>query len=542
MLTRIECDKLIEKDIAFNPGLNVVVGDDQGANSIGKSTFLMIIDFAFGGETYLKHNKDVVTNIGDHHFTFSFTFNNNILRFQRYTATPEIVYVLNDSDRDISAITADEYRLRLSQLYGLSMIEASFRQIVSLYCRIWGKENDDVFNPLLDHPKQSSKDAVLTLMKVFDTYEPVSKLEKVLAELESQKHALNQAFSHSYINEINKTQYVRNGVDLAEGEKEISSIQNDLRAFALSIQQVTDRNVLTLKKEKDELARIQTRLLAKKQRLEFNLDERSIVSSALVKSLGDFFPGVNLRKIGEIERFHSGIKRILKAQITEEMRETQSSLGEIQTRIEELNADISARLSDVENPEQIIERVVQVSTKVNQLRADNAFYEMSKSLDNNCKRAKIELSDVKDKILSELQFRINQSLVEVSEEVQGSDKKAPEITFEKSSYNFRVFEDTGTGKAYIDLVVLDLVIAKLAKIPILIHDSYLHKNIANPTVESVFSYYKKVGKQVFVSIDELPKFSKQMNLLVNSCCILQLSDSRLLFNKDWRVKKNPTSG
>ena len=59
MLVEVQCDKFIEKGkkreaIQFHPGLNVVLGDDNGSNSIGKSTFLMILDFVFGGSDYIK--------------------------------------------------------------------------------------------------------------------------------------------------------------------------------------------------------------------------------------------------------------------------------------------------------------------------------------------------------------------------------------------------------------------------------------------------------------------------------------------------------
>jgi predicted ATP-dependent endonuclease of OLD family len=38
--------------IHFEEGLNVVLGDDLPDNSIGKSSFLLAIDFAYGGITY----------------------------------------------------------------------------------------------------------------------------------------------------------------------------------------------------------------------------------------------------------------------------------------------------------------------------------------------------------------------------------------------------------------------------------------------------------------------------------------------------------
>ena len=50
MLTEIQCDKFIKYGqprgkIHFHKGLNAIIGDDNGSNSIGKSTFLMILDF-----------------------------------------------------------------------------------------------------------------------------------------------------------------------------------------------------------------------------------------------------------------------------------------------------------------------------------------------------------------------------------------------------------------------------------------------------------------------------------------------------------------
>ncbi len=52
MLREIYCDKFHQEQIVFNPGLSVVLGTNTGDNSIGKSTFLLIVDYVFGGSTY----------------------------------------------------------------------------------------------------------------------------------------------------------------------------------------------------------------------------------------------------------------------------------------------------------------------------------------------------------------------------------------------------------------------------------------------------------------------------------------------------------
>lgn len=80
MLVEVQCDKFIEKGkkreaIQFHPGLNVVLGDDNGSNSIGKSTFLMILDFVFGGSDYIKKCTDVQENVREHTINFCYCFN-----------------------------------------------------------------------------------------------------------------------------------------------------------------------------------------------------------------------------------------------------------------------------------------------------------------------------------------------------------------------------------------------------------------------------------------------------------------------------------
>lgn len=69
MLVEVQCDKFmrdgqIREPIQFHKGLNAVLGDDNGSNSIGKSTFLMILDFVFGGTDYVKKCTDVHENVG----------------------------------------------------------------------------------------------------------------------------------------------------------------------------------------------------------------------------------------------------------------------------------------------------------------------------------------------------------------------------------------------------------------------------------------------------------------------------------------------
>lgn len=85
MLTEIKSEVFAEKAVIFHEGLNVILGDSTASNSIGKSTMLMIIDYVFGGDTYIKNNHDAIEKLGDHSFQFSFCFDGEMLYFARST-------------------------------------------------------------------------------------------------------------------------------------------------------------------------------------------------------------------------------------------------------------------------------------------------------------------------------------------------------------------------------------------------------------------------------------------------------------------------
>lgn len=97
MLLEIRCDKFRRGPIFFHQRLNVVIGDGNGTNSIGKSTLLMVIDFTFGGESFLKHNSDVVAELGHHYYDFAFNFGGVQHNFRRGTEHFDEILICNDN-------------------------------------------------------------------------------------------------------------------------------------------------------------------------------------------------------------------------------------------------------------------------------------------------------------------------------------------------------------------------------------------------------------------------------------------------------------
>ena len=123
MLREIVCDKFVENDkirppIEFHKGLNVILGNELGANSIGKSTFLLVIDFVFGGNDYVKKATDVGNNVGEHTIFFAFEFNNCKYYFSRSTQKFQVVDEYNKGYKEKKReIPLDEYNKWLMEQY-----------------------------------------------------------------------------------------------------------------------------------------------------------------------------------------------------------------------------------------------------------------------------------------------------------------------------------------------------------------------------------------------------------------------------------------
>lgn len=67
----------------------------------------------------------------------------------------------------------------------------------------------------------------------------------------------------------------------------------------------------------------------------------------------------------------------------------------------------------------------------------------------------------------------------------------------------------------------------------MIHDSILFKNVEDDAVKGIFDLYAGSSKQVFVSIDKLPSYQKEVRDVVESHLVLKLSRNHTLYGKVW---------
>ena len=164
MLCEIYCEEFHQKHITFHDGLNVVLGSPKADNSIGKSTLMLIVDFAFGGNTYVKAS-DILQNVGEHSVGFKFCFDGKDYYFLRSITERNTVWKCDERYTKIESMSTGDYCEWLAKKYGINLYKLTFRDAVGRYIRVYGKDNHDEKHPLNADSSEAGSKASIAILK-----------------------------------------------------------------------------------------------------------------------------------------------------------------------------------------------------------------------------------------------------------------------------------------------------------------------------------------------------------------------------------------
>jgi uncharacterized protein YydD (DUF2326 family) len=536
MLAEIRSEQFRVKQIHFHKGLNVVLGDENATNSIGKSTLLMVIDFAFGGTSLLEHNSDLTKELGHHDYFISFQFDGESYRFRRGTSDPEAVSVCDEDYQPTDDITLDQYTAFLKTAYKIDIEDISFRSLVGLYLRVWGKDNLNVYKPLHVVQTQSGKDCVNNLIKTFGLYSPIKDVTQLLRERDEEREALSAAFRNRIIPKIGKREHAENQKKITALSSELEEIKRNLARYATSIGEIVNKEMLELKVQKDELLETKLQLEGQLIRVKRNLTGNRHIESRHFAGLVKFFPTIDQSRLLHIEEFHSGVAKLLKVELEETRDELTQQLARINEELADIDKKMSTALASIDKPAHVVDRVFELASSLRGAKAANDFFEQEQTLREIIDELRIDLTDKKTAVLQSIEKAINSGLQDIVAIVFGSDRKSPLLRLSENSYSYEIYEDTGTGTAYAGLIVFDLTIFQLTHLPFIAHDSLLFKNIENDSVANLFNVYSSITKQSFAAIDEVSKYGPTTAAMLIEQSVIQLDDRNVLYIKDWRSK------
>lgn len=536
MLTEIYCEAFGEvKRIPFSSGLNVIQG--IRGNSIGKSNALKIIDYAFGGKYYANSNEDIIKHVGPHDICFSHTFGGKTFYFKRDAQNPSKVLCCENSEYiPEKEMSIDEFCKWLLNKYELCHSDLTFRQIVGLYTRIWNKPNKEVNRPLYNHNAQSVSNAIISLVKLFDKYEPIRELEEQSEYLKKRQKILSEAINYHLLQIPSKKEYDAISAELAEISNQIVQLKRNVSAVSVENTTGLNEELASLLEWRTNLLNQQGRVIRDIRRTEKNLQQLYPYEESAFSQLQEFFPEVNMQRIKEVQGFHESLRKILMDELRNDQTALRQRLSEINTAITENEHDIE-RFTDL--PTKASEAIDELSKLVKRqesLQKQLELYNDKVADIAQKKNTKEQLEQMLGDITSEIEEKINQKIESLSDMITSSNSKAPILQLSNNQYFYGVQDNTGTGKAYTDLVLFDLAILALTDLPILIHDSFLFNNIDDATKQNFLRLYTQFpNKQIFISLDQfLGGDSKEIDALLFSTTRLVLSENSTLFGKDWR--------
>ena len=122
-------------------------------------------------------------------------------------------------------------------------------------------------------------------------------------------------------------------------------------------------------------------------------------------------------------------------------------------------------------------------------------------------------------------------------------RQAPRLIFhEYNSYTFETPDDAGTGSNYKGMVLYDLAVLYLTALPAIEHDSLILKNIGDGAIDGIMQIYARSQKQVFIAFDKQIAYKPTTQQLLESNCVLRLSDNGCeLYGESWNKEKKQSN-
>lgn len=546
MLIEITCDEFKDHGmprgrIKFRQGLNTVLGSESGTNSIGKSTFLMIIDFVFGGDDYANKLDDVQHEVGPHMINFAFEFNGEKHYFSRHTVDYKTV-VKCDSDYnplENGKIDLKEYLLFLQEKYGLDHPGLTFRNAVSRFIRAYKRENLNEEFPLQQYKGETQKESVTNLLKLTNLYAQIEGQMEITKEAERKLAAFKSARKYALIPFVTKkSEFKANEKRIVELREQATALAQRSSAGLLDLDSMQAEQLSLLKSQLSIFKRQRTKILSQLKSIRA---DRELGKKTFKKDYADlleFFPNIDLKQIEAIDAFHRQLAGILKSEFAETEEALQGSLALAENEIKKIEYAIAQSGTETDLTQAVLDRYAAIDKELKNLEAANANYEEASRLTENEKAYKDTLDRLVRDTLAQVQMTINTRMSEINAMICGADKTAPFIHIpDAKHYSFSTPKDGGTGSQFKGLVVFDMTMLELTNIPAVVHDSVILKHIEDEAIEKILILYANSQKQVFIAMDKKGSYTDASKRILEETKILQLSAGEgALFGRAWNKR------
>ncbi len=544
MLHEIRCDRFIDQGvprgtIRFKSGLNAVLGAERANNSIGKTTFLLAIDFCFGGNSYSTLNDDVLENVGNHAIEFAHKFGADCYRFSRDFLNSRTVSVCDSNYRATHSISLAEFNSWLLEKYQMPEEGCMFRDLVRSHQRIFGIKNYDEKLPLKANEGDSMEKGITRLLKLYKLYPEASALDQQYESANNELKAFRAAVKNQLIvPAANKKAYDSNRATIETLQHKKDELRRKDHDNLTDLEPMVAERVLALKKDAASLKRRRTSLHSDLSMIENEKSFATYKDDKTMLEFKRFFPEANIKAVEEIDHFHSQLCSCLKKERQDQELSLRLEIEQLSNRIEQIESLIRECGSVSNLTTAVLDEYSSLDREISQLAIANDLFEKQKKVEGDCAEKRAQRETQKALLLSKIQSDINSRMAELNAEICGSEKSAPELLIDNSSkYAFGIKNDYGTGSLTLAMVILDLTVLEQTSLPCITHDSHLIKQIEDDAVVALLEEYDRTDKQVFIAIDKGHSYSDEgMPGALKRSIVLGLDKGHELFGKAWNVK------
>lgn len=529
----------VRSPIRFKKGLNVVLGKEDGENSIGKSSAMLAIDFAFGGKTYAS--SDGVKHMGHHVINFAFQFDGDVHHFFRSTAQSDKVFLCNEKYEFREEWELHQFTDWLKVKYHIDFPDLSFRTTLSSFFRIYGKDNTDERRPLRGIRGQNMQKSIDMLVKLFNRYIDIEPRKQGFDEATKKLEAYRAARKYRFVPDL-----VGGAKQYEENVTAIRDLEMQLNTLIIGQSEKHSAEDIAKSQQKAKLMQyklqIETDIQSAERRLklvEMSLEYGLYPTEADLSALAEFFPNVNLRKLYEVEKYHQKLAVILDKQFAEERSAVTTQIAVLQEQLAQIKQQIADMGYIGDLSKEFLDRHAEIKGRIDALRAQNEAYRTLVDLQESKKIADRLLKEGIRHILTEIQDEVNTKMKAFNDSLFTDRRQAPHLVFhEYNSYTFETPDDTGTGSNYKGMVLYDLAVLNLTALPAIAHDSLILKNIGDGAVDGIMQIYAQSDKQVFIAFDKQSAYRPMTQQILEDNRVLQLSDNGCeLYGESWNKEK-----
>jgi hypothetical protein len=559
MLKRIRCNKFAPpyQDITLNADLNIILGDDIGSSAIGKTAFLNVIDYVFGGDAY--YSGDIQKNVGLHTIFFEFEFGEEHLYFCRETGNTLSVFLCDDQWHYREEIDLPQYRRMLSEQYGCLSGHYDLPAVMAHFFRIYGHGNTLETAPYRCSIHEDDKKAIDFLMSIFGyagvntaITEKAKELGVRLSQLEKKSETQDAQDEQTFADNLQKIESLTERYTTLMSDSE--DYQFGYLGFSASQSDPVSEKLNKLREEVRKLTDARDGFQAQIDSIKGVQDTDVTTLTTEFTGLKRFFPDVNISALADIETFHKRIREILQQEAQEQICEIQKLIDRYDTEIRSLKNRIHQTGLPRKMAVTTVSQCVEIKMQIERLQAENVEIEDRIQRRKERREAEQELAQLLKKradAIENLQAAMNAEMKHLFDAVTGKQEtSAPVLTISTDkAAAFEIPGNTSEGAAFKGLVIYDLAILNLCRncTPALIHDSNILSRIEADNLAPILQQYKECGYQVFISFDKSKKASPEAQRILFESPVLQLAagNGRELYGRSWSkvaVEDTPTTG